>query len=439
MPPSPGPGCTSRPAPRGSSSTRREGRIPAGPARAPTRRSRPRSRARSRSSSPVASTREPSPARSSRSPRSASTSPPAWRRRASPGSGRARTRSRSPCSSSAPAPPASTARTPRPGRRRSTRVFSRPTRAATGASSATSAVASCPRRWSARSSSSRHAWAALRDDPVFWAELRELLARFAGRPTALYRADRLAAAVLAEAARLNPGATLPARLRVHLKREDLAHTGAHKINNALGQALLTRRLGKTRVIAETGRRPARRRHGDRLRPARPALRRLHGRGGHPPPGPERPPDAGPRHRGPLRHVRHGDAQGRRQRGDARLGHERRDHPLRPRLRDGPAPLPDDRARPPAPDRRRGGGAAPRGRGTPARPRPRLRRGRLERDRAARPLHRGAVGAARRGRGGRRRDRDGTPRGGDPRRLAGDPPRVALAACSRTATGRSSRR
>jgi len=96
------------------------------------------------------------------------------------------------------------------------------------------------------------AWTALRDDPVFWADLRELLARFAGRPTALYRADRLAAAVLAEAARLNPGATLPSRLRVHLKREDLAHTGAHKINNALGQALLTRRLGKTRVIAETG-------------------------------------------------------------------------------------------------------------------------------------------------------------------------------------------
>jgi hypothetical protein len=46
------------------------------------------------------------------------------------------------------------------------------------------------------------AWAALRHDPVFWAELRELLARFAGRPTALYRADRLAAAVIAEAARL---------------------------------------------------------------------------------------------------------------------------------------------------------------------------------------------------------------------------------------------
>ena len=105
-----------------------------------------------------------------------------------------------------------------------------------------------------------HAYDALRQDPVFWSELRELLAHFAGRPTALYRADRLADAVRTEAARLAAGAArgrrggppaLPA-LRLYLKREDLAHTGAHKINNALGQSLLTRRLGKTRVIAETG-------------------------------------------------------------------------------------------------------------------------------------------------------------------------------------------
>jgi tryptophan synthase beta chain len=99
------------------------------------------------------------------------------------------------------------------------------------------------------------AYMAVRQDPVFWAELRQLLEEFAGRPTALYRADRLAAAVRDEAARLLPAAarqpTIPP-LRLYLKREDLAHTGAHKINNALGQALLTRRLGKTRVIAETG-------------------------------------------------------------------------------------------------------------------------------------------------------------------------------------------
>ncbi|MBA3877640.1 MAG: tryptophan synthase subunit beta, partial [Anaerolinea sp.] len=106
------------------------------------------------------------------------------------------------------------------------------------------------------------AYDAIRHDPRFWAELNELLGRFAGRPTALYRADRLAEAVRTEAARLAGAAAVPSApsaptraipsIRLYLKREDLAHTGAHKINNALGQALLTRRLGKSRVIAETG-------------------------------------------------------------------------------------------------------------------------------------------------------------------------------------------
>ena len=100
------------------------------------------------------------------------------------------------------------------------------------------------------------AYAALRDDPRFWAELRELLARYAGRPTPLYRADTLAGVIRAEAVAAADRAARPVDavpdLRLYLKREDLAHTGAHKINNALGQALLTRRLGKRRVIAETG-------------------------------------------------------------------------------------------------------------------------------------------------------------------------------------------
>src|SRR5690606_20312904 len=86
------------------------------------------------------------------------------------------------------------------------------------------------------------AWSEVRHDPSFWAELDDLLAHFAGRPTALYRADRLATAVVAEAARLAAAASgrvrLPGSIRLYLKREDLAHTGAHKINNALGQALL---------------------------------------------------------------------------------------------------------------------------------------------------------------------------------------------------------
>ncbi|OHV46538.1 tryptophan synthase subunit beta [Parafrankia colletiae] len=82
------------------------------------------------------------------------------------------------------------------------------------------------------------AYEAARFDPVFTAELDGLLASYAGRPTPLTSADRLTERI--------GGA------RILLKREDLAHTGSHKINNVLGQCLLTRRMGKTRVIAETG-------------------------------------------------------------------------------------------------------------------------------------------------------------------------------------------
>jgi tryptophan synthase beta chain len=75
-------------------------------------------------------------------------------------------------------------------------------------------------------------------DPAFQEELATLLRDFAGRPTPLYFAERLTAKL--------GGA------RIYLKREDLLHTGAHKINNALGQILLARRMGKKRIIAETG-------------------------------------------------------------------------------------------------------------------------------------------------------------------------------------------
>lgn len=75
-------------------------------------------------------------------------------------------------------------------------------------------------------------------DEAFQAELRELLENYAGRPTPLYEARRLSAEL--------GGA------RIFLKREDLLHTGAHKINNCLGQILLARRMGKKRIIAETG-------------------------------------------------------------------------------------------------------------------------------------------------------------------------------------------
>ena len=81
------------------------------------------------------------------------------------------------------------------------------------------------------------AHAAAQHDPEFQAELDDLLTNYAGRPTPLTEAKRFSEA---------------AGARVLVKREDLAHTGSHKVNNVLGQALLTRRMGKKRVIAETG-------------------------------------------------------------------------------------------------------------------------------------------------------------------------------------------
>jgi tryptophan synthase beta chain len=81
------------------------------------------------------------------------------------------------------------------------------------------------------------AYARIRDDAAFQQELNQHLRDFAGRPTPLYHAARLSARY---------------EFSVYLKREDLLHTGAHKINNALGQILLARKLGKTRIIAETG-------------------------------------------------------------------------------------------------------------------------------------------------------------------------------------------
>lgn len=84
----------------------------------------------------------------------------------------------------------------------------------------------------------RQAYERYRDDPAFQAELQADLAYYVGRPTPLYFAKRLSEQL--------GGA------RIFLKREDLNHTGAHKINNTVGQALLAQRMGKTRLIAETG-------------------------------------------------------------------------------------------------------------------------------------------------------------------------------------------
>ena len=81
------------------------------------------------------------------------------------------------------------------------------------------------------------AYAAARNDPAFERERLALLRDFVGRPTPLYLAERLSAEI---------------GLSVWLKREDLCHTGAHKVNNTVGQVLLAKRMGKQRVIAETG-------------------------------------------------------------------------------------------------------------------------------------------------------------------------------------------
>ena len=78
-------------------------------------------------------------------------------------------------------------------------------------------------------------WNEIKDDQGFQLELEQLQATYVGRPTPLYLAERLGDGK-----------------RIYLKREDLCHTGAHKINNALGQALVARRLGKQRIVAETG-------------------------------------------------------------------------------------------------------------------------------------------------------------------------------------------
>ena len=82
------------------------------------------------------------------------------------------------------------------------------------------------------------AYEACKHDPEFQREFDEDLAHYVGRPSPLYHAQRLS--------------DLWGGAQIYLKREDLNHTGAHKINNTIGQALLAKRMGKTRIIAETG-------------------------------------------------------------------------------------------------------------------------------------------------------------------------------------------
>ena len=157
---------------------------------------------------------------------------------------------------------------------------------------------------------------AARTDPVFLEDLEQLNRDYVGRPSPLYLAERLGE---------------ESRARIWLKREDLNHTGAHKINNAVGQALLAVRLGKRRIVAETGAGQ----HGvaaatvcarfglechvymgeEDIRRQHPNVVRMRMLGAR----------AHPRDRGL------GDAEGRDERGDPRLDHQRRDDPLPDRV------------------------------------------------------------------------------------------------------------
>ena len=226
---------------------------------------------------------------------------------------------------------------------------------------------------------------AAKADPAFQAELDGYLTHYVGRPSPLYFAERLTAHF--------GGA------KIYLKREELNHTGAHKINNCIGQILLAMRMGKTRIIAETGAGQ----HGvatatvcarfglpcvvymgavDVERQA-PNVFRMKLLGAE------------------VRPVtsRLGDAEGRHERGAARLGHQRRRHLLPDRLGGRPAPLSGDGARLPGGDRPRGARADAGGRGPAARRGGRLRRRRLQRHRHVPPVPqrrgRAALSASRR--------------------------------------------
>ena len=248
----------------------------------------------------------------------------------------------------------------RRGRSRARRDDRRSSTASAPTAASTSRRRSCP-RWS----SSRRRGSPPATTRATSAELDALLNDYVGRPSPLYLAQRLSD---------------EAGHAVYLKREDLNHTGAHKINNALGQALLAKRMGKTRIIAETGAGS----HGvatatacallglecivymgtEDMRRQAPNVQRMGLLGA----------TRGARRRRRARRSRRPSAR------DPRLGRERRRHALRDRLVRRPGAVPGARARPAADHRRRGARADPREDRPAAGPRDRLRRRRLERDR-----------------------------------------------------------
>ena len=193
------------------------------------------------------------------------------------------------------------------------------------------------------------AWAAAAADPGSPSRARRACSTdYVGRPSPLGFAARLSADV----------ARAGKNVRIYLKREDLCHTGAHKINNCIGQVLLARRMGKTRIIAETGAGQ----HGVATATAC-ALFGLPcevymGAEDVERQAPERLPHEAARREGPPGRARHAHAQGRDERGAARLGHQRARHALPDRIGRRAAPVPDAGARPPVRDRPRGARADP---------------------------------------------------------------------------------
>ena len=196
------------------------------------------------------------------------------------------------------------------------------------------------------------AYRRLRRDKEFQREVRDHLREYAGRETPLYLARRLTE-------RLG-GA------KIYLKREDLCHTGAHKINNTIGQGLLARRMGKQRIIAETGAGQ----HGVATATVTALLGMpcevFMGAEDVQPPVAQRLPHEAARRPGARGGERQRDAEGRGERGAARLGDQRAHDLLPGRLDHGAASLPDDRARLPVGDRQRDQASDPQARRAPAR-------------------------------------------------------------------------
>ena len=162
------------------------------------------------------------------------------------------------------------------------------------------------------------AWTQAWADAGFHAGLDALARDYVGRPSPLYWAERLERADGRRRPHL-PEARGP---QPHRRPQDQQRRRPGAAGRADGQAA---DHGRDR------RRPARRRQRHRLRPLRPRLPRLHGRGGHPPPAPQRGPDADAGRRGGPGLGRRRHAQGRHERGDPRLDHQRRGHPLPDRL------------------------------------------------------------------------------------------------------------